>query len=66
LDAIPFTKRFRADIEAWNGSSGPDAILQYALTSFWYGSETCSHNRPPMKKEAATPVPQVEELKIEN
>jgi hypothetical protein len=62
LDAIPFTKRFRADIEAWNFSSGPDAILQYALTSFWYGNETCSHNRQPMKKEASMPVPQVEDL----
>ncbi|MDR1224105.1 MAG: DUF2961 domain-containing protein [Tannerella sp.] len=64
LDAIPFTKHFRMDMEAFNGSSGPDAFLQYALTSFWYGNGKVSHNRPPMKDEVSRPVPQVEDLEI--
>ena len=62
LDAIPFNKRFKLDMEAFNFSSGPDAILQYALTSFWYGSMEAEHNRPPMVEAASDPVPQIEDL----
>ncbi len=62
LDAIPFNQRFKLDMEAFNFSSGPDAILQYALTSFWYGSMEAEHNRPPMVEAASGPVPQIEDL----
>lgn len=62
LDAIPFNSRFRLDMEAFNFSTGPDAILQYALTSFWYGKEGATHNRVPMIEAAASPVPQIEDL----
>ena len=62
LDAIPFNKRFKLDMEAFNFSSGLDAILQYALTSFWYGSMEAEHNRPPMVEAASDPVPQIEDL----
>lgn len=62
LDAIPFGKRFKLDMEAFNFSSGPDAILQYALTTFWYGKGEATHNRPPMAEAASSPVPQIEDL----
>jgi hypothetical protein len=64
LDAIPFNQRFKLDMEAFNFSSGPDAILQYALTSFWYGSMEAEHNRPPMVEAASGPVPQIEDLEM--
>ncbi|MDR1746432.1 MAG: DUF2961 domain-containing protein [Tannerella sp.] len=63
LDAIPFNKRLRADIEASNGvTAKPDDLLQYALTAFWYGAGSASHNRPPLKTEASLSVPQIEDL----
>jgi hypothetical protein len=62
LDAIPFAKHFKLDIEAFNFSSGPDAILQYALTSVWYGKGDAVHNRTPLVAEASAPVPQIEDL----
>jgi hypothetical protein len=62
LDAIPFNRHLKFDMEAYNGSSGARAILQYALVTFWYGKEDAVHNRKPMVEEASKPVPQIEDL----
>jgi hypothetical protein len=62
LDAIPFGKRFKMDIEAFNYSTGTEAILQYALTAIWYGKGDATHNKAPAFREASLPVPQIEDL----
>jgi hypothetical protein len=62
LDATPFARRFKFDMEAYNGVGTPDAFLQYALVTHWYGAPGATHNRPPMPAAAASPVPQVEDV----
>ena len=62
LDAIPFTNHFKFDIEAYNMISTPDAWLQYALVSHWYGAPGVTHNRPPLPSAAAAAVPQTEDV----
>lgn len=62
LDAIPFTGRFKFDMEAYNMIDSPDAYLQYALVSYWYGAPGATHNRPPLLAFAAAPVPQTEDV----
>ncbi|MGV8139646.1 MAG: hypothetical protein AB2L20_31050 [Mangrovibacterium sp.] len=34
LDAIPFNKSFRFDMESWQTFGGP---VKYAVACFWYG-----------------------------
>lgn len=58
LDATPFTKHFKFDMEAFNMIGSPDAYLQYALVTHWYGAPGAKHNRPPLPQAAAAPVPQ--------
>jgi hypothetical protein len=62
LDATPFTRRFTFDMEAFNMIGTPDAYLQYALVTHWYGAPGATHNRPPLPAAAALPVPQVEDV----
>lgn len=62
LDAIPFNKKFKFDIEAFNFSTGSKAILQYALTSIWYGATNVKHNRTPLIEWASKSVPQIDDL----
>ncbi|OQB83074.1 MAG: hypothetical protein BWX88_03580 [Planctomycetes bacterium ADurb.Bin126] len=62
LDATPFEKRFRLDMEAFNMIGTPDAYLQYALVTHWYGDPAATHNRPPMPDWAAKSVPQTEDV----
>jgi hypothetical protein len=62
LDAIPFATRFKLDIEAYNMIGTPDAYLQYALVSHWYGAPGVIHNRPPLPGAAAAAVPQTEDV----
>jgi hypothetical protein len=62
LDATPFARRFKFDMEAFNMIATPDAFLQYALVTHWYGAPGVSHNRPPLPEAAAAPVPQTEDV----
>lgn len=62
LDAIPFRKRFKFDMEANNMISSPEAFLQYALVTRWYALPGATHNKPPMPEWAAKPVPQTEDV----
>jgi hypothetical protein len=62
LDAIPFSNRFKLDIEAYNMIDSPDAYLLYALVSHWYGAPGVTHNRPPLPHAAAAAVPQTEDV----
>ena len=62
LDATPFARRFKFDMEAFNMIGTPDAFLQYALVTHWYGAPGATHNRPPMPMAATLPVPQAEDV----
>lgn len=62
LDAIPFEKRFKFDMEAFNMIGSPDAFLQYSLVTHWYALPGAKHNKPPMPDWAAKPVPQTEDV----
>ena len=62
LDATPFARRFKFDMEAYNMIGTPDAFLQYSLVTHWYGAPGATHNRPPMPEAAALPVPQTEDV----
>ena len=62
LDATPFARRFTFDMEAFNMIGTPDAYLQYALVTHWYGASGATHNRPPLPEAAARPVPQTSDV----
>lgn len=62
LDATPFSRRFKFDIEAFNPVSDPEAFLQYTLVTHWYGAPGTVDNRPHAHAEAAIPLPQTEDL----
>ena len=62
LDATPFARRFKFDMEASNMIDTPDAYLQYALVTHWYGAPGATHNRPPLPEAAAAPMPQTEDV----
>ncbi len=61
LDATPFARRFRFDMEAFNMIGTPDAYLHYTLVTHWYAAPGATDNRPPMPEAAARPVMQVED-----
>jgi hypothetical protein len=58
LDAIPFSKRFRFDMESSFGTDirNPWNLLGYSAVSFWYARPGATDNRPPMPASAAKPV----------
>jgi hypothetical protein len=62
LDATPFTRRFKFDIEAFHTVGEPEAFLQYTFVTHWYGAPGTVDNRPPAPDTAAMPVPQIEDL----
>jgi len=62
LDATPFARDFQFDMEAFNMIGAPDAYLQYALVTHWYGAPGAVDNRPPMKEAATAPVPQTTDV----
>jgi len=62
LDATPFARRFKFDMEAFNMIATQDAYLQYALVVHWYAAPGAAHNRPPLPEAAAAPVPQTEDV----
>jgi hypothetical protein len=58
LEATPFERRWKFDMEAFNMIGPPDAYLQYGLVAHWYAAPGAAHNRPPLPDAAAAPVPQ--------
>ncbi|MSR62020.1 MAG: DUF2961 domain-containing protein [Planctomycetes bacterium] len=54
LDAIPFARRLRFDMEASPGTDirGPEDQLGYSAVSFWYARPGATHNRPALPEEA--------------
>jgi len=63
LDAIPFTKSLKTDIEVWHWK---DCQVAYAVASYWYargGTHSAANvspqsNRGPLPDEAARAIPQ--------
>ncbi len=55
LDAIPFTKSLKVDMEVWHWK---DCQVAYAVASYWYARPGAKSNRGPLPDEAARPIPQ--------
>ncbi len=62
LDATPFARRFKFDIESLHSVRNPEAFLQYSFVTHWYGAPGTVDNRPQALAEAATPLLQPDEL----
>jgi hypothetical protein len=54
LDAIPFTKSLRFDMEIWHWR---DTNVAYAATTYWYARPGATCNCPPAPEAATTPIP---------
>jgi hypothetical protein len=55
LDAIPFTKSFKFDMEIWHWKECDEA---YGATTYWYAMPGATSNRAPSPELAAKPIPQ--------
>ncbi|HUU09117.1 MAG TPA: glycoside hydrolase family 172 protein [Phycisphaerae bacterium] len=55
LDAIPFTKSLRTDIEVWHWA---DCKVNYAVATYWYALPSATSNRGPEPAEATAPIPE--------
>ncbi|MBE3071050.1 MAG: DUF2961 domain-containing protein [Planctomycetes bacterium] len=55
LDAIPFTKSLRTDIEVWHWA---DCRVNYAATTYWYARPGATSNRGPEPAEAVAALPE--------
>ncbi len=63
LDAIPFGRKIKFDMEASCGSHRTKwFMLQYAQMTFWYAIPGVKHNRLPMPEMAAKPLSTLAEL----
>ena len=56
LDAVPFTRSVRFDTEVWTWR---DAPVDYAATTYWYGSPGATAVPPPDAAEARRPLSSV-------
>jgi hypothetical protein len=54
LDAIPFTRSFRLDMEVWHWK---ECEVGYGAAAFFYALPGADHNRPPLPDAAKAPVP---------
>lgn len=54
LDAIPFSKSLRTDIEIWHWK---DTRVNYAAAAYWYAFGDATANVKPMPEEAVEPLP---------
>ncbi len=54
LDAIPFRKSIRFDMELWHWAK---TTMNYAPTTFWYARPSATWNVKPDPKEAKRPIP---------
>jgi hypothetical protein len=55
LDAIPFTKSFRFDLEVWHWT--PTVEVNYAATSYWYARPGATDDFKPAPAEVLQKVP---------
>jgi hypothetical protein len=55
LDAIPFTKSLKFDMEVWHWAK---CDVAYAATTYWYALPGATCNRAPQPEEAKAPIPQ--------
>lgn len=62
LDAIPFQRQVKFDIESSCGKRSKSHFLQYAQTTFWYGEPGVTHNRQPLPGKAAAKLPTIADL----
>ncbi|HVT11286.1 MAG TPA: glycoside hydrolase family 172 protein [Fimbriimonadaceae bacterium] len=64
LDAIPFSKRLRFDMESSFGVDirNPWNLLGYSVATFWYARPGSTSNREPEPKAAAKPVVSLADL----
>lgn len=62
LDAIPFTKKIKFDMEASCGTRSTSFLLQYSQITFWYALPGVKHNRKPLPNMAAMSLPTLKEL----
>jgi hypothetical protein len=53
LDAIPFSKGLKFDMEIWHWKA---TTVAYAATTYWYGRPGAASNRMPDETEAARPI----------
>jgi len=62
LDAIPFQKKIKFDVESSCGTRQQWHFLQYSHTTFWYGLPGVTHNRKPLPNMASKQLPTLEGL----
>ena len=62
LDAIPFKKRLRFDMEAFSLLRKPGLHHHYSGVTYWYGRPGAKHNRLPQPEEAAKVLLRAEDL----
>jgi hypothetical protein len=62
LDAIPFQKSIKFDVESSCGTRQRWHLLQYAQTTFWYGQPGIKHNKKPLPEMAGMTLPTLEGL----
>lgn len=62
LDAIPFEKRIKFDVESSCGKRSKSHFLQYAQTTFWYAKPGVEHNRVPLPEKATITLPTIADL----
>ena len=62
LDAIPFQKRIKFDVESSCGTRQRWHFLQYSQTTFWYGMPGVEHNKPPLPEMASMILPTLKGL----
>jgi len=64
LDAIPFQRQFRFDMESSFGTGirNPWNLLGYSAVTWWYARPGATHNRPALPDRAAAPIVSLEEL----
>lgn len=62
LDAIPFQRKIKFDMEASCGTRSAWFLLQYSQTTFWYAIPGVKHNRKPLPNMASKPLPTLKSL----
>lgn len=62
LDAIPFQRKVKFDVESSCGKRSKSHFLQYAQTTFWYALPGVKHNRKPLPQKASAKLPRIADL----
>lgn len=65
LDAIPFSRRLRVDMESSFGTDirHPWNLLGYSAVTFWYAEPGARHNRPGERRAASRPLMSLDGLR---